>query len=154
MYRLAGAGVKKLAQFFPSLVKGMPKTELAVRLGTDLLGGTITGAMTPGDLGDKLIAGATDAAAGSLGGLVAGKLGGKGALGTMADMAGSYGGAMAAMPVGDELIRMKDRLSGGKGQTGYEKAGEEQQKMMEDAIKQQVLMQYGMLNPNVGQYLV
>ena len=131
----------------------MPKTELAVRLGTDLLGGTITGAMTPGDLGDKIIAGVTDAGFGSLSGLAAGKLAGPGMLGTFADMAGSYGGAMAAMPVGDALIRAKDKLSGGKGQTGYVQAGEEQQKRMQDAIKQQMLMQYGMLNPNVGQYI-
>ena len=53
--RMAGP---KLLQF---LTAGIPKDQLAVRVGMDVLGGGMAALYTPGDLGDKLIAGVTDA---------------------------------------------------------------------------------------------
>ena len=51
--RMAGAalGLGK------SLFKGMGPTEIVGRLAPDALFGVMEGAMTPGDLGDKVIAG-------------------------------------------------------------------------------------------------
>ena len=42
-------------------------------------------------------------------------------------MAGSVGGDYAGMAVGDQLMRGKDMLSGGKGQTPYERMSVEEQ---------------------------
>ena len=51
--RMAGAalGVGR------SLFKGMGPADIALRLGPDAMFGVMEGAMTPGDLGDKIIAG-------------------------------------------------------------------------------------------------
>ena len=52
--------------------------------------------MTPGDFGDKAIAGLSSATGGVTGGLLLGKLGGNNQMLTTAlDMAGSIGGDMA-----------------------------------------------------------
>ena len=45
-----------------------------LRLGTDLLGGFMAAAYTPGDLGDKFIAGTASTLGGAAGGLALGKL--------------------------------------------------------------------------------
>ena len=108
---------------------------LALRLVPDAIGGTIVGATTPGDLGDKIIAGTTDALAGAIGGVgLAGATRAKGALGIGLDMAGSMGGAYTAMPVSDQLLRMKDSLSGGEGLSPYDKLDEQRRKEIENAL--------------------
>ena len=57
----------------------------------------------------------------------------------MLDMAGSYGGAYSAMPVADAIMRGKDKLMGGKGQTPYERLSDEQKKVLEAQITEQVM---------------
>lgn len=115
------------------------KKELAKALGIrfvpDAIGGAIVGATTPGDLGDKVIAGTTDALAGAIGGVgLSGATRLKGTLGIAADIAGSMGGAYGSMPVADQLLRMKDSMSGGSGQSPYEKLNEQRTKEIENAL--------------------
>ena len=108
---------------------------LALRFTPDVLGGTIVGATTPGDLNDKLIAGTTDALAGAIGGVgLSGGLRLKGSLGIAADMAGSMGGAYASMPISEQLLRTKDSLTGGSGMSPYEKLSEQRKKQIENDL--------------------
>jgi hypothetical protein len=121
----------------------MPKTaaEWGMRVAPDAIFGTIAGAMTPGDFGDKLIAGTTATAGGALGGLAL-----RGAVGgvapglmknTVADitseMVGGIGGDIAAQGVADGLLRVK-----GGGTTPYEKMAAQEQR----ALEQRILSQY------------
>ena len=59
----------------------MGPADIALRLGPDAMFGVMEGAMTPGDLGDKIIAGSGSAIGGAMGGLALGKLGGNSPLG-------------------------------------------------------------------------
>ena len=154
MMRFAGQAIGKIPQLAKWLTKGIGKEELALRLGMDAMGGTMSAIATPGDLGDKLIAGTTDALAGSLGGLAAGRLaGGKGMLGNVVDMAGSYGAAMGAMPISSGLIRAKDKLTGGRGETAWERMGREEQEKFAKQLEAQILSQYRTANPAVASVL-
>ena len=145
--RMAGP---KLLQF---LTKGIPKDQLIARLGMDALNAGMAMAYTPGDMGDKLIAGTTDALFSGVGGLAAGRIGspafraGFGGLAT--DYLGSYAGMELGRAVGDQLQRGKDLVMGGEGLTGYERLGREQQKQFEEQAKQQVLAQYGLLGGGI-----
>ena len=108
---------------------------LALRFVPDAVGGTIVGATTPGDLGDKIIAGTTDALGGAIGGIgLSGATRFKGSLNIAADMAGSLAGAYGSMPVSEQLLRMKDSMSGGKGQSPYERLSEENRIAIEQAL--------------------
>ena len=108
---------------------------LALRFVPDAVGGTIVGATTPGDFGDKLIAGTTDALGGAIGGIgLSGATRLKGNLNIATDMAGSLAGAYGSMPVSEQLLKMKDSLSGGKGQSPYEKLSEENRIAIEQAL--------------------
>ncbi len=108
---------------------------LALRFVPDAVGGTIVGATTPGDLGDKIIAGTTDALGGAIGGIgLSGATRLKGSLNIAADMAGSLAGAYGSMPVSEQLLKMKDSMSGGKGQSPYEKLSEENRIAIEQAL--------------------
>lgn len=122
----------------------MPKTaaEWGMRVAPDAIFGTIAGAMTPGDFGDKLIAGTAATAGGALGGLAL-----RGAVGgvapavmknTVADisseMVGGIAGDMAAQGVADSILRVK-----GGGQTPYEKMAADQQRELEQRILTQYL---------------
>ena len=136
-------------KLFQVLTKGIPRDQLIARLGMDALGGGMSALYTPGDLGDKLIAGVTDAGFSAVGGLAAGRLGTPGfraGLGGLAtDFVGSAAGMEVGRAAGDQLQRGKDLLMGGEGLTGYEKLSKEQQQLMEDKVRQQVLSQYGLL---------
>ena len=149
--RFAGPALINSARF----LKGpATKTDLAIRLGMDLIPATIAGASTPGDLGDKLTVGTTDFLLSGTAGLAAGRLAGRNqTLGTLADMAGSYGGAYASMPVADTIMRGKDKVLGGKGQTPYERLSEEQQEMLKQEITQNVLAAYGLLPGTRDRYV-
>ena len=139
MLRPAG----KALQF---LFSGQKPGEIALRVAPDLLFGGLEAAMTPGDFGDKAIAGLSSATGGISGGLLLGKLGGNNQLLTTAlDMAGSIGGDMAGRAVGDVAMKGKDLVMGGKGQNPYEKLGEEQQRAMMEDAKIQVLAELGLL---------
>ena len=129
------------------LTKDLSKGELALRLGQDALGGLMAAAYTPGDLGDKLIAGTASTIGGAAGGLALGKLGGSGLIGTGLDMAGSIGGDMIASRVGEEVMKGKSYMQGEGYMSPYEKLGAEQQQALAAAIQQDVLRQYGLMVP-------
>ena len=129
------------------LTKDLGKGELALRLGQDALGGLMAAAYTPGDLGDKLIAGTASTIGGAAGGLALGKLGGSGLIGTGLDMAGSIGGDILASRVGEEVMKGKSYLQGEGYMNPYEKLNAEQQQALAAAIQQDVLRQYGLVVP-------
>ena len=129
------------------LTKDLGKGELALRLGQDALGGLMAAAYTPGDLGDKLIAGTASTIGGAAGGLALGKLGGSGLIGTGLDMAGSIGGDILASRVGEEVMKGKSYLQGEGYMNPYEKLNAEQQQALAEAIQKDVLRQYGLMVP-------
>ena len=148
--RMAGQGLANAA-FKGGLGKAifgeMGKGQIAARLAPDLMFGGLAAATTPGDIGDKLIAGSASAVGGGLGGIALGRAAGRfgDTAGMMADMAGSIGGDYAGMMVGDTLQRGKDRVMGGAGQTAYERMSAEQQAQFAEQIRQQTLGGAGLI---------
>ena len=147
--RMAGS------QFVKNASALMPKTaaEWGMRVAPDAIFGTMAGAMTPGDFGDKLIAGTAATAGGALGGL--GLRAGIGGIapGVMnnavaditSEMVGGIGGDMMAQGVADNILRVK-----GGGTTPYEKMANEQQRELEQRILQQYLSGKGGYPMNNG----
>ena len=127
----------------------MGKGEIIGRLAPDMVFGGMAALQTPGDIGDKLIAGGASALGGGLGGIGlsrgASRLGINGMGNYMADMAGSIGGDVVGMSIGDGLMRGKDGLMGGTGQTPYERMSTEQQAQFAEQIRQQTLMGAGLV---------
>ena len=146
--RMAMQALKGSGHFLKSNM-GANAGEIALRVVPDIGFGVLAGVQTPGDLGDKLIAGGTQAMGGVLGGVAAGgavrKMGGGGALQNLADIGGSVAGDFAGMAVGDNLQRGKDVLMGGSGQTPWERMGEREQAAFAEELKGQILAQYGLL---------
>lgn len=132
--------------------------EIAMRLVPDVGFGVLAAVQTPGDMGDKLIAGTTSAVGGSLGGIAtAGALRGikmPGAVQNLGDLAGSFAGDYAGMMVGDSLQRGKDKLMGGQGLTAFERMGAEQQAQYAQQLEQQILAQYGLIPGTREQYAI
>jgi hypothetical protein len=99
---------------------GITPGNIAMNFGPDLLFGGMSGVMTPGDLGDKLIAGTTTAVGGAMGGVGAVSMLGKNknspAFRIMGEMGGGIAGDMVGQGVGDSLMRIK-----GGGMTPYER---------------------------------
>lgn len=135
------------------LFTGMKPDEIAMRLAPDAMFGVMEGAMTPGDLGDKIIAGTGSALGGAGGGLLLGKLGGAGPLGTVLDMGGSIAGDMIGRGASEIILRGKDKLSGGEGLSPYERMSKEQQMQMLQAGKTQALAELGLLPAGYQGYL-
>ena len=127
----------------------MGKGEIIGRLAPDAMFGGLAALQTPGDIGDKLIAGTTSALGGGLGGIAlsrgASRLGINGMGNYMADMAGSIGGDVVGMGIGDNLMRGKDMIAGGAGQTPYERMSAEQQAQFANQIRQQTLAGAGVI---------
>jgi hypothetical protein len=148
--RMAGQGLANAA-FQGGLGKAifgeMGKGQIAARLAPDLMFGGLAAATTPGDIGDKLIAGSASAVGGGLGGIALGRAAQRyGDTASMvADMAGSIGGDYAGMMAGDTLQRGKDRLMGGAGQTAYERMSAQQQKQFAEQIREQTLSGAGLI---------
>ena len=123
------------------------KGDLLFRLAPDAVFGVMGGAMTPGDLGDKVIAGGTQFLGGGLTGIAAGR--GARALGMsqraadMADMVGSVGGDFLGMAVGDQILKVK-----GGGMTPMEQQMMEQDALYRAQLEQEFLQKYG-FNPAV-----
>ena len=140
LMRMAGSKLADVGRFFVNNA-GDTKTEVALRLAPDLAFGVLGGVMTPGDLGDKIIAGTTQAAGGALGGIgaagLARKMGANPGIQTLVDMGGSIAGDFIGMNVGDSLMRVK-----GGGMTPYEK----QYALQDEARKQQILDEFLMAN--------
>ena len=149
--KLAGQALNALKGLFA----GQSNAEIALRLAPDIGFGVLEGVLTPGDLGDKIIAGGTSGLGGAAGGLLLGKLGGKNPMLTQAlDMAGSIGGDFAGRAGGDLFMRGKDKLMGGEGQNPYERLNAEQQEQFAESVRAQLLSEMGLLPTRTQQYLV
>ena len=140
--RMAGKALEALKWLF----KGDDAGQIALRVVPDVGFGVLEGALTPGDLGDKVIAGSSTALGGITGGVALGKLGMGNPIATqMLDLAGSVGGDFAGRAVGDQVQRGKDSLMGGKGQTAYERLSEEQFEQLKEEASRQALAELGLL---------
>ena len=145
--RLAGAAFGAVPKSIGFLTKGLKGGDLALRLGQDALGGAMVAAYTPGDLGDKIIAGTGSARGGAAGGLALGKLGGTGLVGTGLDFAGSIGGDMVGSIVAEQAMKGKSALQGQGYLSPYEKLGIEQQEQLRQQLTQDIVRQYGLMVP-------
>ncbi len=148
--RMAMQALGKLGSGTRSLLFGdMNSRQVAGRLGFDALFGGMAAFQTPGDLGDKLIAGSAAFAGGGLTGLAAGGIArrtpGLRKLEGAADFVGSFGGDYLGMMAGDSIQRGKDRLMGGEGLTPWERMNAEQQAQFAADLEQQILTQYGII---------
>ena len=156
--RLAGDALAKAGTVVPKSVGEATKMivgkdlynnkgDLLFRLAPDAVFGVMGGVMTPGDLGDKVIAGGTQFLGGGLTGIAAGrgaralKMGPRAA--DMADMIGSVGGDFLGMGVGDQIMRVK-----GGGMTPMERQMMEQDALYRAQLEQEFLQKYG-FNPAV-----
>jgi hypothetical protein len=135
---------KKVGSNFAQAGSEMGGGQIAATLLPDLAFGGLYGAMTPGDLNDKLIAGAGSAIGGAAGGVgLRMGLGIKGPVtGLMTDFAGSYAGDIAGQAVSDQVLGTKHG-----GMTPLEKQQMQYQLELEESIRQQVLREYG-INPH------
>ena len=146
LLRMAGDGLRYFT-------KGIGPGEMAARLSMDALGGMMAAAYTPGDLGDKAIAGIASTVGGAAGGLALGKLGGGNPmLGTALDFAGSIGGDMAASLIGEQVMKGKSALQGEGFRSPYQKLSDEQQAQLAEAIRMDVMRQYGLIAPSTIAY--
>jgi hypothetical protein len=153
--RMAAHKLGELAVTSPAFKSGigkalfgtMDKGQVIGRLTPDAFFAGVAALQTPGDIGDKLIAGTTSAVGGGLGGLALGRAAARfgNSASFMADMAGSIGGDMVGMSVGDGLQRGKDSLMGGTGQTAYERMSAEQQAQFAEQIRRQTLAGAGLM---------
>jgi len=127
---------------------GVTPTNIATNFGPDIFFGAMQGAMTPGDLGDKLIAGTTTAVGGAMGGVGAVSVlpGAKTNAGMrmLAEMGGGYGGDMMGQMVGDGLLRAK-----GGGTTPWEKLQQEGDQQYRQQLEREILAKYGIGGYNV-----
>jgi len=140
--RMAGKALEALKWLF----KGDDAGQIALRVIPDVGFGVLEGALTPGDLGDKIVAGAGTALGGVTGGAALGKLGGNSmAARQLLDLAGSVGGDFAGRYVAEGVQRGKDKVMGGKGQTAYERMSEEQFNVMKEEAARQALAELGLL---------
>ena len=156
--RFAGNALKSLFKV-PGTGLPMGRAEILGRLAPDIFFGGVEGVMTPGDIGDKLIAGTSTAVGGSMGGLALGRLGGQNQLaGFLLDMGGSFGGDMGGRMIGDQIQRGKDKLAGGKGLTAYERLNEQDRQKLEQMIREdqtgRILAELGLLPASTQSALI
>ena len=161
MIRMAGTkglqALKYLLGRNPSAVKkGIAASvpELTMRLGLDGGMAVLNASQTPGDIGDKILTGLTDFGMSAGTGLVAsrpflGKPGIATGVDTIASVAGGYG----SIPVSENVLKTKDKLMGGQGETPWEKMGREEQQRFAAELENEILAQYGLLVPRTNEYL-
>ena len=131
------------------------KLVLAQRALPDALFAGLEAYFNPGDPVEKALAGLGSFTGGFGGGLALSRLGGKNqALGTLLDMVGSIGGDVVGRGGADYLIRGYDKAKGGKGQTGYERMGDQQQEQFKKDVEAQLLAELGLLPSSTQQYLL
>ena len=158
--RMAGPQLVEAAKHTPAFTGGAGRAlfgdmggwGIAGRLAPDAAFAGLTMAQTPGDLGDKLIAGGAQFIGGGGTGLALGRATQRFGTGVSvtADMLGSYAGDMGGMMVGDSLMRGKDRMLGGEGQTPYERMSAQQQEEFAEQIRRETLAQAGLI-PGIQQ---
>ncbi len=121
---------------------GVTAGNIAANFAPDAVFGVMQGAMTPGDLGDKLIAGGSTAIGGALGGVGAvsalGKFGQEGGGRMLAEFGGGMIGDMVGQSAGDVVLRAK-----GGGVTPWEKLQQEGDQQYRQQLERQILAQYG-----------
>ena len=135
--KLAGLGKTMLGRLGPmGFGSAEATTNTALMFGPDLAFGALAGAMTPGDLGDKLIAGGMTGISGAVGGAGLRSMygGTNDAVRMGLELGGGVGGDMLGQGVADNMLRIK-----GGGTTPYEKMAADQQKELEQQILQQYL---------------
>lgn len=122
---------------------GMTPGNIAMNFGPDVLFGAMQGVMTPGDIGDKLVAGTTTAVGGAIGGVGAvsalGKYKNNPGARIMAEMGGGIAGDMVGQSVGDVVLRAK-----GGGMTPWEKVQQEGDQQYRQELERQILATYGL----------
>lgn len=147
--KAAGAAAKGLqgrrmaAQALHSYMGGpVNATNLAVNFGMDAGFGVMQGIATPGDLGDKVIAGTASAVGGALGGIGAvsalGKHKNNAGLRMMGEFGGGWGGDMVGQMGGDMLLRAK-----GGGTTPWEKVQMDSDQQYRQQLERELMAQYG-----------
>ena len=121
---------------------GVTAGNIAANFAPDAVFGVMQGAMTPGYLGDKLIAGGSTAIGGALGGVGAvsalGKFGQQGGGRMLAEFGGGMIGDMVGQSAGDAVLRAK-----GGGTTPWEKLQQEGDQQYRQQLERQILAQYG-----------
>ncbi len=121
---------------------GVTPTTLAQNFGMDAAFGIYQGAMTPGDLGDKLIAGVGTGVGGAMGGVGLVSALGKHKNNPLARMGAELGGNlvgdMGGQIVSDGVLRAK-----GGGTTPWEKLQQEGDQQYRQEIERQMLAQLG-----------
>ena len=135
--KLAGIGKTMASRLGPmGFSTPAARTNTALMFGPDLAFGALAGAMTPGDLGDKVIAGGMTGISGAVGGAGLRSMygGTNDAVRMGLELGGGVGGDMLGQGVADNLLRIK-----GGGTTPYEKMAADQQKELEQQILQQYL---------------
>ena len=145
-------------KLFKFLKGELTNEDLIGRLAPDLAFATLNAAMTPGSVVDKGVAGVTDFTMSGLGGLAAGgiarKVGVPKAFTGYVDMGASVAGGYGSYPVSAAITRGIDKVTGGPGLTGYEKLAQQEQEAFADEIRNNTLVQLGLVRPNpqyVGQ---
>ena len=121
---------------------GVTAGNVAANFAPDAVFGVMQGAMTPGDLGDKLIAGGSTAIGGALGGVGAvsalGKFGQQGGGRMLAEFGGGMLGDMVGQGAGDVVLRAK-----GGGTTPWEKVQQQGDQEYRQQLEREVLAAYG-----------
>lgn len=158
-FRMAGRALQSLGTSAKNLLFGdMGKGHIIGRLAPDAVFGGMAAFQTPGDVGDKLIAGGSSFVGGGLTGLAAGRMArrlpGGVHLEGPADMIGSFGGDYLGMMASDQIQRGKDSLMGGQGLTAWERMSAEQQAQYAQQLEQQIMAQYGIIPGTREQYAV
>ena len=120
----------------------------AEKFGLDAVFGVMAGMNTPGDLGDKLIAGTTVGTSGALGGMlgtsaVGALRGGKMPTGFGRQMT-EVGGSILGDEVGFAASEGLQRLKGG-GQTGYERMAADGDQQYRQQLEEEFMRKYGLL---------
>jgi hypothetical protein len=121
---------------------GVTAKNLATNFGMDAAFGLYQGAMTPGDLGDKLIAGVGTGVGGAMGGVglvsALGKHKNNAIARLGAELGGNLVGDMGGQIVSDAVLRAK-----GGGTTPWEKLQQEGDQQYRQEIERQMLAQLG-----------
>jgi hypothetical protein len=145
--RMAGAAFEK--GIGKALFGEMSRGQIASRLAPDAIFGGLAAVQTPGDIGDKLVAGGASLVGGGLGGLALSRGAAARGMGEGVQLAADFGGSilgdMGGMAVGDAVMRGKDKLMGGAGQTPYERMSAEQQAQFAEEIRRQTLAGAGIV---------
>ena len=158
--RLAGSifnGVRELGGKAAKVlnIDKMTPGEAFGRFGLDAGYAVLGAAQTPGDFGDKLIAGGGDLITSAGAGIALSALPGirnKPGVASTVDAIGSTAGYMLGQPVVESTMRAKDKLMGGEGLSPYDKANIE----YEQQLTRQVLMDLeaaGLLKPEANALL-